>query len=95
MIEVEGSTPDLLNLLVLNSHRVTPDSLQQIVSLGIYPERQHILIAKGTIAPRAAYEPIAAKIIPVDTPGLTAVNPARYTFKRVRRPLFGLDPEKP
>ncbi|HZT31937.1 MAG TPA: M81 family metallopeptidase [Bryobacteraceae bacterium] len=95
VIEVEGSTPDLLNLLVLNSHRVTPDSLQQIVSLGIYPERQHILIAKGTIAPRAAYEPIAAKIIPVDTPGLTAVNPARYTFKRVRRPLFGLDPEKP
>ncbi len=94
VIEVEGSTPDHLNLLVLNSRRVTPDSLQQIISLGIYPSRQHILVAKGTIAPRAAYEPIAAKIIPVDTPGLTAVNPARYTFKRVRRPLFGLDPEK-
>jgi microcystin degradation protein MlrC len=91
VIEADGSTPDALNLLVLNSRRVTPDSLQQIVSLGIYPERQHILVAKGTIAPRAAYEPIAAKIIPVDTPGLTAVNPARYSFHRVRGPLFGLN----
>ena len=59
--------------------------------MGVYPERQKILVAKGAIAPRAAYEPIAAQIIAVDTPGLTAVNPTRFTFKRARRPLFGLD----
>jgi len=91
VIEAEGSTLDLANLLVLTTSRSSPDSLQQIISVGVYPERQKILVAKGAIAPRAAYEPIAAQIIAVDTPGLTAVNPTRFTFKRARRPLFGLD----
>ncbi len=91
VIEVEGSARDLANLLLLTSRRSSPNSLHQLISCGVYPQRQRILTAKGAIAPRAAYEPIAAKLIPVDTPGLTAVNPRRFTYKRVRRPLFGLD----
>jgi microcystin degradation protein MlrC len=90
VIEVEGSTRDEKNLLVLNTSRVTPFSIHQIVSLGIYPERQKILVAKGTIAPRAAYEPVSARIITVDSPGSTAVNPARFTFKNVPANLWGL-----
>ena len=90
VIEVDGSSMDVKNLLVLNSERSTPNSLQQIVSLGIYPERQRILVAKGTIAPRAAYEPVSAKIIAVDSPGATAVNPARFTFRHVREKLWGM-----
>ena len=42
-----------------------------------------ILVVKGTIAPRPAYEPVAAKIIEVDSPGVTAVNPAHFVFKNV------------
>ena len=61
VIEVEGSTPDLQNLLLLTTLRSHPNSIHQIVSCGIYPERQKILVAKGTIAPRAAYEPIAKR----------------------------------
>lgn len=91
VIEVEGSTMDVKNLLVLNTERSTPNSLHQIISLGIYPERQRILVAKGTIAPRAAYEPVSAKIIPVDSPGATAVNPARFKFQHVRDKLWGLE----
>ena len=91
VIEVEGSTPDLPNLLLLTSERASPNSLHQLISCGVYPERQRILVAKGAIAPRAAYEPIAGRIIEVDTPGATAVNPARFSYKRARRPLFGLD----
>jgi microcystin degradation protein MlrC len=90
VIEVEGSTKDLQNLLLLTTARSSPNSLHQIISCGIYPERQRILVAKGTIAPRAAYEPVAAQIVMVDSPGATAVNPARFQFKRVREPLFGL-----
>ena len=91
VIEVEGSTRDLPNLLLLTTSRTSPNSLHQLISVGIYPERMKILVAKGTIAPRAAYEPVAAEIVTVDTPGATAVNPARFTFKRVRDPnLFGL-----
>jgi microcystin degradation protein MlrC len=92
VIEVEGSTPDLSNLVLLTSNREMPSSIEQLVSCGIYPRRQKILVAKGVIAPRAAYEPVSASVIAVDTPGLTAVNPARYSFKHVRRPLFGLEP---
>jgi microcystin degradation protein MlrC len=64
--------------------------MHQLVSLGIYPERQKILVAKGTIAPRAAYEPVAAQIISVDSPGSTAVNPARFRFSKVREKLWGI-----
>jgi microcystin degradation protein MlrC len=92
VIEVDGSTPDLENLLVVTTRRSSPNSLHQLISCGIYPERQKILTVKGAIAPRAAYEPIAGRIIEVDTPGLTAVNPARFTYKLARRPLFGLEP---
>ncbi|MBI3695487.1 MAG: M81 family metallopeptidase [Acidobacteria bacterium] len=91
VIEAEGSTRDLANLLLVTTQRSSPNSLHQLISNGVYPQRQKILTVKGAIAPRAAYEPIAARIIEVDTPGLTAVNPARFTYKLARRPLFGLD----
>ena len=91
VIEAEGSTRDLPNLVLLTTRRTSPNSLHQLISVGIYPERMKILTAKGTVAPRAAYEPVAAEIVPVDTPGATAVNPARFTFRRVRDPqMFGL-----
>ena len=90
VIEVEGGTRDDKNLLVLTTRRIVPYSMHQLVSLGIYPERQKILVAKGTVAPRAAYEPVSAKIILVDSPGSTAVNPARFKFKNVRRKALGV-----
>ncbi len=89
VIEVEGSTPDMPNLLVLTPKRIIPFSLGQLVSLGIFPEYMKILVAKGTIAPRAAYEPISARIIEVDSGGVTGMNPARFTYQRIRPGLFG------
>jgi microcystin degradation protein MlrC len=91
VIEVEGSTPDLPNLLLLTNRPTSPNSLQQLISNGIFPRQQKILVAKGTTAPRAAYEPIAAKIVEVNTPGATDVNPARFKYKNSRRPIFGLE----
>lgn len=90
VIEAEGSTPDLQNLLVLTGKRAYPMSLHQLISVGVYPDRQKILVVKGTVAPRAAYEPVAAQIILVDTPGATSVNPARFTFRRARPGVWGL-----
>jgi microcystin degradation protein MlrC len=90
VIEAEGSTPDLQNLLMLTSKRQVPFSIHQLVGCGIYPDRQRILVVKAAVAFRAAYEPVAARIIEVDTPGTTAVNPARFTWKRVPPDLFGL-----
>lgn len=90
VIEADGSTRDLSNFLLLTRKRIIPFSVHQLTSNGIYPQRQKILVAKGTVAPRAAYEPIAAKIIEVDSGGVTAVNPKRFTFQKANPALFGL-----
>ena len=88
VVEIEGRS-----LIVLTSKRQTPFSLHQLLSLGIAPKQMKIIVVKAAIAYRAAYEPIAGKIIEVDTPGLTAVNPLHFTYRNVRRPLFPLDVE--
>ncbi len=93
VIEEQRSTRDDLNLLLLTSERSSPFSLHQLISCGIYPERQKILIVKGAVAPRAAYEPVAAKIQLVDTPGATSANPQRFVFHRARPGICGLNAE--
>lgn len=74
--------------VLLNSKRHPPFSLGQLTSAGVQPEARKILVVKAAVAFRAAYEPIAAEIIEVDTPGLTAVNPDRFEYKRARRDLL-------
>lgn len=76
--------------VVLNSARTMPISIHQLTSLGILPERMRILVVKAAVAFRAAYEPIAGKIIEVDSPGVTAVNPLRFQYHHVRKPLWPL-----
>jgi microcystin degradation protein MlrC len=77
--------------IVLTSHRMAPMSLEQILSLGIKPERKQMIVVKGVVAPRAAYEPIAAEIILADTPGATSADPSRFAYEARRKPLFPLE----
>lgn len=77
--------------LVLNSKQTPAFSLGQLTSLGLKPESAKMIVVKAAVAYKAAYVPIAAGIIEVDTPGVTAVNPARFDYKRVPRPIFPLD----
>ena len=86
LVEIPGS-----NSLVLTSQRHPPFSLGQLTCLGIQPERQRLLVVKAAIAYKAAYAPLAGTIIEVDTPGLTAVNPERFAYRHIRRPIFPLD----
>lgn len=79
--------------IILTSRRMAPMSLEQLLSLGIHPERKRILIVKGVVAPRAAYEPVAAEFIAVDTPGVTSNNPRHFDYRRRRKPLFPLEPD--
>lgn len=78
------------NLLVLTTLRHPPFSLGALTCLGIEPQRQRILVVKAAIAYKAAYAPVAGTIIEADTPGLTAVNPERFAYRHIRRPLFPL-----
>ncbi len=77
--------------IVLTSRRMAPMSLEQILSLGIHPERKDILIVKGVVAPRAAYQPVAGEIVLVGTPGVTSDNPRHFQYARRRQPLFPLE----
>ena len=79
------------NLLVLNTLRTPPFSLGQLTSLGIDPRQARAIVVKAAVAYKAAYAPIAGEIIEVDTPGLTAINPARFTYRRIKRPMYPLD----
>ena len=47
-----------------------------------------------TTAYKAAYEPIAGRVIEVDTPGVTAINAKHFEYKRIKRPMFPLDEER-
>jgi microcystin degradation protein MlrC len=77
--------------VVFTSRRMAPMSLEQILSLGIHPERKRILIVKGAVAPRAAYEPVAGEIVVVNSPGVTADDPGQFEYRRRRRPLYPLE----
>ena len=74
--------------LVLTSVRVGNTSRQQMYALGIRPEDMKIVVAKGVVSPRPAYEPIASKIILVNTPGVTTSDLSYFEYKRRRTPLF-------
>jgi microcystin degradation protein MlrC len=75
-------------LLVLNSRRTPPMSIHQITCVGLVPQQQRILVAKGAVAPRAAYEPVSAQIIEVDTAGATAISRPPADFHLARKSFF-------
>lgn len=77
--------------LILTSRRMAPMSLRQILSVGCDPRSKRALVVKGVVAPRAAYEPVCAEILLVDTPGVTAGDPARFEYKHRRKPLYPLE----
>jgi microcystin degradation protein MlrC len=77
--------------IVLTSGRMPPMSLEQVISLGIHPERKDILIVKGVVGPRAAYEPVVGEFLLVGTPGVTADDPNAFSYQRRRMPLYPLE----
>lgn len=79
--------------IVLTSLRMAPFSLEQVRSLGIKPESKRVLVAKGAVAPRAAYEEVSAHVIAVDSPGITAANPGNFNYHYRRKPMFPFERE--
>ena len=75
-------------LLLLDSRRTPPMSLNQLRSAGILPEQQRIFVAKGAVAPRAAYAPVSARIIEVDTAGATSISRPPADYRQARKGLY-------
>ena len=75
-------------LISLRWQTLDPEMLRFV---GIDPLAERIIVVKSSIHYRAAFEPLAHAIIEADAPGLSSSNLARFTFKRVRRPIYPLD----
>ncbi len=78
--------------ILLTTRRTPPGDLAQLRSQGIAPEAQRIIVVKSPVAFRGAYQPIAAEIIEVDTPGLVTADLTTFAYRHLPRPIYPLDP---
>ena len=77
--------------LLLTSARAGNTVRAQMYHIGIIPERYRIVVAKGVVSPRPAYQPIAGKVILVNTPGVTTADMSTFTYHRRRVPLYPME----
>ncbi len=77
--------------LILTERKTPPFDLAQLRSAGVIPEAQKMIVVKSAVAYRAAYLPIAAGVIEMDTAGLCTANLTRFPYRHLPRPIFPLD----
>jgi microcystin degradation protein MlrC len=80
-----------MRMLVAERSTMTVDP-ELYRSHGIEPLDMKIVAVKSPNGFRAAYEPIAKRIIIVDTPGASTANLRSLPYRRVPRPIYPLDP---
>ncbi len=77
--------------IVISEHKGPVHEQNIYKNVGLDPEDAKIVVVKSPIGFRAAYEPIAKKILLADCSGLAPSNLNLLTYKKVPRPLFPLD----
>ncbi|MDA0712107.1 MAG: M81 family metallopeptidase [bacterium] len=61
-------------------------------SQGLDPAAATLVAVKSPAAFRAAYEPLAGKVIILDAPGVCSPNLKGFPWARINRPIYPLDP---
>jgi len=79
--------------VILTEIRVQPTDLEQYRAFGVEPTEKKIIVVKSAVHFRAVHEPMAKEIIEVDAPGIHGTRLAAFDFKKIRRPIFPIDPE--
>ena len=87
-----GGSPGPGVEVLVTSRAETPIDLNIFRAHGIEPTRRRVLGLKGKGHFRAAFEPIARRVVLVEGPGITGSDLSRLQFKKVRRPMWPLDP---
>lgn len=77
--------------ILLTSRRTPPFDLGQWRSQGIEPAALSVIAVKAAVAHRRVYDPIAARMLWVDTPGPCTSNLRSLPYQKIRRPIFPLD----
>ncbi|MEX1021064.1 MAG: M81 family metallopeptidase [Litorilinea sp.] len=72
--------------IILTERKIPPFDLAQLRGVGVEPEAQSMIVVKSAVAYRAAYMPIAAGVLEMDTQGLCTANLARFPYQHARRP---------
>jgi microcystin degradation protein MlrC len=78
--------------ILINSLKTPPMDLGQLRSQGIAPESLAFIGVKAAVAHRRVYDPIVAASYWVRTPGPCPSDLTTLPYRRVRRPVFPLDP---
>jgi len=74
--------------VVLTSYRCQAFGLDLFTQLGCDPARRRLVVVKSSQHFRAAYAPIAARIIMVDAPGVATKDITALPFHKIRRPKW-------
>ncbi|MEP6670397.1 MAG: M81 family metallopeptidase [Chthoniobacter sp.] len=77
--------------ILLTSRKTPPFDLGQWRSQGIDPAQFSVIVVKAAVAHGRAYDPIATRMLWVDTPGPCTSNLRSLPYRHVRRPIFPLD----
>lgn len=81
-----------VDVLVVSENEQMLDR-QQLYAFGIDPTAKRVLALKSMQHFRAAFEPIAARVIVCDSGALATPDASRRAYVRVRRPIWPLDPD--
>ena len=77
--------------ILLTSRRTPPFDLGQWRSQGIEPKALSVIAVKAAVAHRRTYDPIAARMLWVETPGPCTGNLRSLPYRKIQRPIFPLD----
>ena len=81
-----------IDILVVSLRSQVLD-LEQFRAFGIDPQSRRVVAVKSMQHFRAAFEPIADRVIVCDSGALCTLNYALLPYARVPRPMFPLDPD--
>lgn len=79
--------------ILITSIPTPPFDLGQWRCLGVEPETFKVIGIKAAVAHRQAYDPIAASMHWIDTPGPCTHKSETLPYQKIRRPVYPLDPK--
>jgi len=83
-----------VEIAVISRH-VEPHDIAAFRELGIQPEKKRYLMLKSRVHWRAGLGPLAKAVVECAGEGVCTSDYSQLQFRRVRRPVYPLDPETP
>jgi microcystin degradation protein MlrC len=91
VIVVGPNAPERGIMVLVTTRAETPIDLNVFRAHGIEPTKLRVIALKGKGHFRAAFEPIADRVVLVEGPGITGADLSRLPFAHIGRPIWPLD----